>query len=138
LLLDRALPGVLDGMAPLITQDLSQGGYFRGRTSGDGLIDWTKGAREIHDLVRAVAPPYPGAFTFLGRQKLRLTSTRRMDGRAAPGPATLRWDGKHLVARCADGGTLRILECDLDGVPLPPASFGEHFGFEPVPLGETP
>jgi methionyl-tRNA formyltransferase len=137
LLLDRALPGVLDGMAPLITQDLSQGGYFRGRTSDDGRIDWAKGAKEIHDLVRAVAPPYPGAFTFLGGQKLRLNSTRFMGRHGPPGPAILRWDGKHLLARCADGGTLRILECDLDGIALPPATFAEHFGTEPVPLGKA-
>jgi methionyl-tRNA formyltransferase len=138
LLLDRALPAVLDGMAPLITQDLSQGGYFRGRKSDDGRIDWTRGAKEIHDLVRAVAPPYPGAFTMLGSQKLRLTATRIAPGAASPGAPTLCYDGRHLVARCADGGTLKILECDLDGVALQPATFEEHFGREPVPLGETP
>jgi methionyl-tRNA formyltransferase len=138
LLLDRALPGVLDGMAPLIAQDLSQGGYFRGRKSSDGRIDWGKGAKEIHDLVRAVAPPYPGAFTMLGAQKLRLTATRLMPGPPQPTAPTLRFDGSYLVARCADGGTLRILECDLDGAALAGATFEEYFGREPVPLGEIP
>jgi methionyl-tRNA formyltransferase len=138
LLLDRTLPAVLDGMAPLITQDLAQGGYFRGRKSDDGRIDWAKGAKEIHDLVRAVAPPYPGAFTMLGAQRLRLTATRVMPGPPSPGAPTLRCDGTHLVARCADGRDLRILECDLDGVVLGAPAFEEHFGREPVPLGETP
>ena len=50
----------------------------------------------------------------------------------------LRFDGKHLVARCADGGVLRILDCDLDGAPLDAERFAEHFGREPVPLGDTP
>jgi methionyl-tRNA formyltransferase len=138
LLLDRALPGVLDGMAPLVAQDLSQGGYFRGRKSDDGRIDWGKGAKEIHDLVRAVAPPYPGAFTMLGAQKLRLTATRLMEGPPQPRAPTLRFDGSYLVARCADGRNLRILECDLDGVALGGAKFEEYFGREPVPLGEIP
>jgi methionyl-tRNA formyltransferase len=137
LLLDRALPGVLDGMAPLHSQDLSHGGYFRGRQSDDGRIDWAKGAKEIHDLVRAVAPPYPGAFTVLGGQKLRLTRTRLIAGKSAPATPTLRFDGTHLVARCADGGILRIIECDLDGVPLQAATFAEYFGGEPVELGEA-
>jgi methionyl-tRNA formyltransferase len=137
LLLDRALPGVLDGMAPLITQDLSQGGYFRGRKSDDGLIDWSKGAQEIHDLVRAVAPPYPGAFTLLGGQRLRLLRTRLLEGKSTPRAPRLRYDGRHLIAECADGGILRIIDCDLDGAPLPAATFAEHFGREPVPLGET-
>jgi methionyl-tRNA formyltransferase len=138
LLLDRALPGVLDGMAPLIAQDLAQGGYCRGRKSDDGRIDWTKSAKEIHDLVRAVAPPYPGAFTMLGAQRLRLTATRLMPGPQSPTAATLRYDGEHLVAQCADGRLLRILECDLDGVTLQAATFEEYFGREPVPLGENP
>jgi methionyl-tRNA formyltransferase len=136
--LDRSLPGVLDGMARLHEQDLSQGGYFRGRKSDDGRIDWTKGAKEIHDLVRAVAPPYPGAFTELGGQRLRVLRTRFMSGKTRPATPQLRFDGEHLVATCADGGILRILDCELDGVPLPGPRFAEHFGREPVPLGDTP
>lgn len=137
LLLDRALPGVLDGMAPLISQDLSHGGYFRGRKSDDGRIDWAKGAKEIHDLVRAVAPPYPGAFTLLGGQRLRILRTRLMRGKSAPAVPTLRFDGTHLIAQCADGGILRVLECGLDGMPLEAATFAEYFGGEPVELGEA-
>jgi methionyl-tRNA formyltransferase len=138
LILDRALPGVLDGMAPLHAQDLSQGGYFRGRKPDDGRIDWSQGAKEIHDLVRAVAPPYPGAFTLLGGQRLRLLRTRLMEGKSHPRTPRLRYDGENLVAECADGGILRIIDCDLDGRPLPAATFAEHFGREPVPLGENP
>jgi methionyl-tRNA formyltransferase len=137
LVLDRALPGVLDGMAQLHEQDLSRGGYFRGRKSDDGRIDWTKGAKEIHNLVRAVAPPYPGAFTTLGGQRMRLLRTRLVQGKTAPAAPQLRFDGEHLVARCADGGVLRILECDLDERPLDAATFAQHFGEEPIALGEV-
>ena len=137
LLLDRSLPGVLDGMAPLITQDLAQGGYFRGRKPDDGRIDWTQGAKEIHDLVRAVAPPYPGAFTMLGGQRLRVLGTRLIQGKGVPRTPQLRYDGQHLVAECANGGVLRIIECELDGAPMPAATFAEHFGTEPVALGEA-
>jgi methionyl-tRNA formyltransferase len=137
LLLDRSLAAVLDGMAQPHEQDLSQGGYFRGRTSDDGRIDWSKGAREIHNLVRAVAPPYPGAFTMLGGQKLRLLRTRLMRGQGGQRPARLRFDGRHLLAECADGGVLRIVECDVDGTALPVEQWAQHFGGEPVALGET-
>ena len=136
LTLDRSLAAVLDGMAQPQEQDLSQGGYFRGRTSDDGRIDWTKPAREIHNLVRAVAPPYPGAFTELGGQKLRLLRTRLARDKGPPRSPQLRFDGRHLLAECADGGVLRIIECDVDGVPLPVVQFAEHFGGEPVALGE--
>ena len=137
LLLDRSLPGVLDGMAPLLEQDLSQGSYFGGRKPEDGMIDWAHGAQQVHDLVRAVAPPYPGAFTLLGGQKLRILATRLTGKRAAPQAPSMRFDGRHLVATCADGGLLRIIECDLDGDPLDAGAFAALFGHEPVPLGDT-
>jgi methionyl-tRNA formyltransferase len=34
-----------------------------GRTPADGLIDWRTPAQELHNIVRALAHPYPGAFT---------------------------------------------------------------------------
>jgi methionyl-tRNA formyltransferase len=138
MVLDRSLPAVLDGMAPLYEQDLAAGSYCRGRSAEDGRIDWSQAARRIHDLVRSVAPPYPGAFTELGGKRLRLTRTHVEALSRTPGAATMRFDGKHLIARCADGGVLRILECDLDGKPLDAATFAELFGREPVPLGDTP
>jgi methionyl-tRNA formyltransferase len=136
LLLDRSLPGVLDGLAPLLEQDLSQGSYVRGRRPEDGIIDWSQGAKQVHDLVRAVAPPYPGAFTMLGGQRMRVLATRVTGRKAAPARPSMRFDGRHLVATCADGGLLRIIECDLDGDPLDAAAFAALFGHEPVPLGD--
>ena len=58
--LARSLPGLVDGSAVLRAQDLSKGSYFGGRRPEDGRIDWGQPAKRIHDLVRAVAPPYPG------------------------------------------------------------------------------
>ena len=40
--LDRALPGLVDGTARLAAQDLAQGGYFGARRPEDGRIDWTQ------------------------------------------------------------------------------------------------
>ncbi|MEP7260872.1 MAG: formyltransferase, partial [Usitatibacter sp.] len=58
--MDRALPRLLDGSVRPVPQDLQAGSYYGGRKPEDGRIDWTQPARRIHDLVRAVAPPYPG------------------------------------------------------------------------------
>ena len=75
--------------------------------------------------------------TELGGQKLRLLRTHVVrDGGTERAPR-LRYDGRDLVAECADGGILRVLECDVDGTALAPADFAEHFGGEPVALGET-
>ena len=137
LVLDRALPRLVDGTASFTTQDLSRGGYFRGRKTDDGRVDWSRGAREIHDLVRAVAPPYPGAFTLLDGTRLRILRSRLMEKGGADGPPTLAAEGEYLVARCADGGLLRIIDWDLDGRERDVAAFTSRFGASPVRLGEN-
>jgi methionyl-tRNA formyltransferase len=137
IVLDRALPALLAGKAQFATQDLSRGGYFRGRKTDDGRIDWSKGAREIHDLVRAVAPPYPGAFTQLDGARVRILRTRLLGERGPEAPARLRVQDDYLVADCADGGRIRIIDWDLDGAAQDARSFAARFGSEPVPLGEN-
>lgn len=57
-----ALPGVLAGTPTRLLNDLSKGSYFGGRKPEDGRIDWTKPGKDVYNLHRAVAPPYPGAF----------------------------------------------------------------------------
>jgi methionyl-tRNA formyltransferase len=133
IVLDRSVPRLLAGTATLTAQDLAAGSYFGGRKAEDGRIDWTKSAREIHDLVRAVAPPYPGAFTNLGTQRLRVLRTRVLPQRGPAGRPMLEVDGAgQLVARCADGGRLAILESDLDSLPFT----ARHVGPQTLPLGE--
>ena len=56
----RVLPALVDGSAPRLPNDLSQGSYFGGRKPEDGRIDWTQPAQRVYNLVRAVAPPWPG------------------------------------------------------------------------------
>ena len=73
--LNRCLPDLLAGTAQALKQDLSKGAYFGGRKAEDGVIDWSQDARGIHNLVRAVAPPYPGATTRLLGKPMRILQT---------------------------------------------------------------
>ena len=57
------IPDLLKGHVPRKPNHLSQGSYFGGRKPADGQIDWNRAASQVHNLIRAVAPPYPGAFT---------------------------------------------------------------------------
>ncbi len=133
--LDRSLPGLLSGSAELTAQDLAAGSYFGGRRPEDGRIDWTCGAREVHNLVRAVAPPYPGAFCFLGGAELRLLRTLDLGERdeESRDPALHVRDARLLV-RCADGGVLRVLSAEFGGAPLTAETFWTRFGAESVAL----
>ena len=58
-----ALPELLQGRVPRTPNVLANGSYFGGREPEDGRIQWSQDALQVHNLIRAVAPPYPGAFT---------------------------------------------------------------------------
>ena len=113
--LDRVLPALLAGTAPHVMPDLKAGSYFGGRKPDDGRIDWMKSAQEIHNLVRAVAPPYPGAFCDTPSGRLRVLRTLRAFERAPlHATPTLYRDDTAIYADCADGRVLRILAWDGD------------------------
>ena len=135
--LDAALPPLIDGTAPRIRQDLTQSSYFTGRTPEDGRIDWSKSARQIHNLVRAVAPPYPGAFTMIGGVPARILATRVIDDSspASIAPAMEVRDGR-MTVRCGGGGTLAIVALEIDGAAAGASTLLARFGCAAAPLGQ--
>lgn len=60
--------GVVTGRS----QDHTQATQYPRRKPEDGLVDWSRPALEVWNLVRAVAAPYPGAFTEIAGARLRL------------------------------------------------------------------
>ena len=131
--LNRVLPALLAGNAPHFMPDLAQGGYFGGRKPEDGRIDWQRPAREVHNLIRAVAPPYPGAFFELNGHRISILgslSTRHPPG--PPGNPALFCEDQALFARCGDGGIVRIPCLELDGQPLNPADLPARLGGNPI------
>jgi methionyl-tRNA formyltransferase len=135
MVLDRWLPALIAGNAPRRPLDLAQGSYFGGRRPQDGRIDWTQPARAIHDLVRGVAPPYPGAFTELAGHRLRIlrTHVEAAAGSAQRQPELYR-DDRHLRASCIDGAVLRIVEFEIDGMPADALLFSSIYGDTPLQL----
>jgi methionyl-tRNA formyltransferase len=134
--LRRSLPRLLDGTAPARPLDLANGTYFGKRTPEDGRIDWRCPARAVHDLVRAVAPPFPGAFTEVNGCRLAILETR-VDAQGArhPGEAPCLYaaDGE-WYADCADGRRLRILRLAIDGDPVAPAQAPPALSRQPLRL----
>lgn len=114
----RSVPKLVDGSAILTAQDLSQGSYFGGRRPADGVINWTEPAKNIHNLVRAVAPPYPGASTSINGENIIITKTQQMPAaltHTRPGFVNIARD--KVIALCGDGSMLRIIEASINGQP---------------------
>jgi methionyl-tRNA formyltransferase len=136
-ILARSLPALIAGTAPRRAQVIEPGQYFGRRGPGDGRIDWSRPAPEIHNLVRAVAPPFPGAFADVGGLRWQIRRTRLGVPTPAPTPAGGPWlfgcDGG-LYAACGDGGVLRLLDAANDHGPVDLATTARALTGRPVPL----
>jgi methionyl-tRNA formyltransferase len=125
--LNNVLPALLAGKAQAVKQDLSKGGYFGGRKAEDGIIDWSQSAQQIHNLVRAVAPPYPGAMTQLLGKPMRILQTLDTGCTVTDEkPAFYVKDGK-AYAICGSG-VLRVVRFELDGNEMSAAEFAAKHG----------
>jgi len=119
IVLARSLPALLAGTASRRPQSIEPGQYFGRRRPEDGRIDWRKSAADIHNLVRAVAPPFPGAFTEIEGIRWWIHRTRiEPHGSSAANAAKLYAAGGRCYIACADGGVLRILNAANDDGPL--------------------
>ncbi len=139
LVLRRSLPALIAGTATGRPLDLAQGSYYGGRKPADGEFSWEWPAKRIHDLVRAVAPPFPGAFARLGDALVRVHATRRLGPAARPAPSPCLYaEAGRLVAECGDGARLEIVEALHEGERLDAARFTTLFGHDPVPARPQP
>jgi methionyl-tRNA formyltransferase len=118
--LKRSLPALIAGTAAAHPLDLSAGSYFGRRVPEDGRIDWRSGARQVHDLIRAVAPPFPGAFSEINGLRLNFLESRLDLGRvryAGHAPCLYTSAGE-WYADCVDGRRLKILQLAVNGEPV--------------------
>ena len=134
--LDAVLPALLAGTAPHLPQDLSKGSYFGGRGPEDGRIDFTWPAKRIHDFVRALTRPYPGAFADVGGRRLGFWRTHLQDKPplAPAAHARLAVAGSEVVLVGSDGGALTVTDFDADGAPVSARSFVAIFGGTTIDL----
>jgi methionyl-tRNA formyltransferase len=120
------LPEMLAGRIPRLPNDIAQGSYFGGRKPADGRIDWQQSAQQVYNLHRAVAPPYPGAWTVqddvtyvIGKARL---STQTFPD-LAPGLAVV---DNRILGICGDGHALAISTLLVNDIPLTPAQLQQN------------
>lgn len=111
--INQVLPELVQGRIPRKPNNLAQGSYFGGRKPADGQILWHQTALQVHNLVRAVAPPYPGAFTDWQGQR-RIVARTSLEG-PFPEELDLQVPGIQVVDNqvfgvCGDQKVVAILE----------------------------
>ena len=140
----EALPLIAQGRAPRVQQDERLATITCSRTPSDGLIDWRARTVDVHNLVRGLTAPYPGAFTFHAGRQLTIW---RAEPVREPGRFVGRIPGRVVSVRGPNGsfdvltgdGVLRVFEVqEKGGVPVPATSIVRSvrttLGLQPVDL----
>ncbi len=118
-LVRQFVPKLLDGTAERTPQDTRRASTWPKRTPADGIIDWETRAPYLYDWVRAQTRPYPGAFTFLGDDRLVVWRARPVDlEEEAPAGTVVGREGEAAVVACGEGG-LVLEEVEGAAEPLP-------------------
>ncbi|MGY5954983.1 bifunctional UDP-4-amino-4-deoxy-L-arabinose formyltransferase/UDP-glucuronic acid oxidase ArnA [Kosakonia sp. BK9b] len=126
-LLRSALPAIKSGTFSETAQDDSKASYYGRRTPEDGRLDWEKPAQTLHNLVRAVSDPWPGAYSFAGTHKFIVWKSRVRNDLAPARPGTVL-SVAPLVVACTDGA-LEILTGQADnGVYMQGAQLAQSLG----------
>jgi methionyl-tRNA formyltransferase len=98
------VPKLVDGTAERTPQDTRRASAWPKRTPADGIIDWETRAPYLYDWVRAQTRPYPGAFTYLGDEKLVVWQARPVElDDEAPAGTVVGLDGERAVVACGEG-----------------------------------
>jgi methionyl-tRNA formyltransferase len=136
IILARSLPGLIAGDAARRPQIVEPGQYFGRRRPEDGRIDWNQPALRIHNLVRAVAPPFPGAFTEVEMRQWWIHRTR-VERRIITPSERARLFGAQgaCYVACRDGGVLRVLAAATEEGPVDLARVSLELEEHPAVLG---
>ncbi|MEZ2604225.1 bifunctional UDP-4-amino-4-deoxy-L-arabinose formyltransferase/UDP-glucuronic acid oxidase ArnA [Kluyvera intermedia] len=115
MLLGDVLPKIRSGQTQERAQDETQATYVGRRTPEDGRLDWEKPAQVLHNLVRAVSDPWPGAFGFVGTCQFIVWSSRVRSDLPAAKPGTVL-SVAPLVIACGEGALEIVTGQSANGV----------------------
>lgn len=97
-----------------IEQDERAATYAHRLTKNEGLIDWTKPAGDIHNLVRGLHP-WPHAYTFLNGNRIIVLRTRAASKFPDVDPGTIVSAQGDALDVAAGLGAVEVLELQPEG-----------------------
>ncbi len=111
--MEETLRRLCAGTLERIPQDDALSTYAPMLKKEEGLIDWSRSAEAVHNLVRGL-DPWPGAYTHLDGQPLKIARTRPQ-GDASGAPGTVLSAGAEGVRIACGSGVLLVGELQLPG-----------------------
>ncbi|WP_392421396.1 bifunctional UDP-4-amino-4-deoxy-L-arabinose formyltransferase/UDP-glucuronic acid oxidase ArnA [Edwardsiella piscicida] len=126
-LLAEALPQIRGGSYAEFPQDESAATYVGRRTPADGRLEWSKPARALYNLVRAVTEPWPGAFSYAGNRQFTVWQARVRSDLPAARPGTVL-SASPLTIACGDGALEIVAGQPQDGLYMQGSQLAESLG----------
>ena len=115
-LLVETLDAIEAGTAVETPQDDSQASYAPKLTKAEAIVDWSRPAPRIHNLIRGLWP-WPHASTFLAGKRYILHRSRlsSIDHEAEPGTIIRASASGGLHVACGTSTALELVELQLEG-----------------------
>lgn len=129
-LLRDALPAISKGDFKETAQDESKATYVGRRTPEDGRLDWDRPAAELHNLVRAVSDPWPGAFGYVGANKFIVWKSRLHNDNQGAKPGTVL-SVTPLTIACQQGALEVVTGQSEQGVYMQGTQLAQALGLVP-------
>ncbi len=107
-LLLRTLTAIEAGTCPRVPQDPERVTLSPSLPPETGEMDWTRPARDLHNLVRGVTPK-PGAYTLVQGKRLKIWRTE-VEADEVGAPGTIKTLGSGGITINTSKGTLRLCE----------------------------
>lgn len=99
-----AIYKIKDNRVTPIKQNYINGSYFSRRRNGDEFIDWNWSSRRIHNFIRALVEPSPGAQTYYKNKKIYIWSSEQVQYPkyiSTPGEV-IKKDDKGIIVKTGD------------------------------------
>ena len=125
--LEQALPAIKRRETRDVLQNESDATYFGRRTPEDSFLTWNRPATTLHNMVRAVAAPWPGAFSYSGTQKFTISSSRVRPQTQTAQPGTVISVAPLLIA-CSEGALEVVTGQAGNGITMQGAQLAQVLG----------
>jgi methionyl-tRNA formyltransferase len=116
-MLDEVLPLIRENRLQRRKQDSALATVMPKRRPQDGEIDWGWSAKRIHDWIRALTSPYPGAFSYFGGRKVIVwkSALDRSTPLSSHSQAAIFVDSEGYPCVARADGRLRLIELQPEG-----------------------
>ena len=87
-------------------QNNKKSNYWRKRSENDGMIDFRMSNNFIYNLVRALHKPYPGAYFFFKKKKIKVWKVKLLNNQKykniEPGRVIKLTKNKNPIVKCGE------------------------------------